>query len=93
MLTQDGQCDYNPYVLEFEDNFEGNSLDLSKWQIQPWGQGALQGQANQEYMSLEIPNTTNAIDGHFADLKNKLRSHNGLSTERKKKFIDEFFKA
>lgn len=44
-------------------------------------------------MSLEIPNTTNAIDGHFADLKNKLRNHNGLSTERKKKFIDEFLKA
>lgn len=44
-------------------------------------------------MSLEIPNTTNAIDGHFADLKNKLRNHNGLSRERKMKFIDEFFKA
>ena len=44
-------------------------------------------------INLEIPNTTNAIDGHFADLKNKLRNHNGLSIERKKKFIDEFFKA
>lgn len=44
-------------------------------------------------MSLNIPNTTNAIDGHFADLKNKLRNHNGLSTERKKKLIDEFLKA
>lgn len=42
---------------------------------------------------LQIPNTTNAIDGHFSDLKNKLRNHNGLSLERKKKFIDEFFKA
>lgn len=46
-----------------------------------------------ENMSLEIPNTTNAIDGHFADLKNKLRNHNGLSLTRKKKFIDEFLKA
>ncbi len=44
-------------------------------------------------MDLDIPNTTNAIDGHFADLKNKLRNHNGLSIPRKKKFIDEFFKA
>lgn len=44
-------------------------------------------------MSLNIPNTTNAIDGHFADLKNKLRNHNGLSLERKKKYMDEFFKA
>lgn len=42
---------------------------------------------------LNIPNTTNAIDGQFADLKNKLRNHNGLSLERKKKFIDEFLKA
>lgn len=42
---------------------------------------------------LKIPNTTNAIDGHFSDLKNKLRNHNGLSKERKIKFIDEFFKA
>ncbi len=42
---------------------------------------------------IKIPNTTNAIDGHFSDLKNKLRNHNGLSLERKKKFIDEFLKA
>jgi hypothetical protein len=42
---------------------------------------------------LNIPNTTNAIDGHFADLKNKLRNHNGLSLKRKMKFIDEFLKA
>ena len=44
-------------------------------------------------MPLNIPNTTNAIDGHFADLKNKLRNHNGLSLPRKKKFINEFLKA
>lgn len=44
-------------------------------------------------IGLGIPNTTNAIDGHFADLKNKLRNHNGLSIERKKKFIDGFLKA
>ena len=46
-----------------------------------------------DYLELNIPNTTNAIDGHFSDLKNKLRNHNGLSTVRKIKFIDEFFKA
>ena len=44
-------------------------------------------------MNLNIPNTTNGIDGLFSDLKNKLRNHNGLSEMRKKKFIDEFFKA
>lgn len=46
-----------------------------------------------DYIELKIPNTTNAIDGHFADLKNKLRNHNGLSKQRKMKFIDEFLKA
>tara|TARA_B100000809_G_scaffold91183_1_gene89719 strand:+ start:339 stop:482 length:144 start_codon:yes stop_codon:yes gene_type:complete len=43
-------------------------------------------------LNLNIPNMTNAIDGHFADLKNKLRNHNGLSMERKIKFIDAFLK-
>jgi hypothetical protein len=46
-----------------------------------------------DYYEMNIPNTTNAIDGHFADLKNKLRNHNGLSRVRKMKFIDEFLKA
>lgn len=41
---------------------------------------------------LGIPNTTNAIDGHFSDLKSKLRNHNGLSLTRKMKFINEFLK-
>lgn len=41
---------------------------------------------------LKIPNTTNGIDGHFSDLKNKLRNHNGLSEHRKKKFIDSYLR-
>lgn len=47
----------------------------------------------EDYQELMIPNTTNALDGVFSDLKNKLRNHNGLNIERKKKFIDGFFKA
>jgi hypothetical protein len=46
-----------------------------------------------DYMALDIPNTTNAIDGSFSDLKTKLGNHNGLSQVRKIKFIDEFLKA
>lgn len=46
-----------------------------------------------DHFELNIPNTTNAIDGHFSDLKNKLRNHNGLSISRKKKFINGFLKA
>ena len=45
----------------------------------------------EHYKELMVPNTTNAIDGVFADLKNKLRNHNGLSLRRKKKIIDDFF--
>jgi len=46
-----------------------------------------------DHRELNIPNTTNAVDGHFADLKNKLRCHNGLSPHRKRKFLDGFLKA
>lgn len=45
-----------------------------------------------DYPNLNIPNTTNAIDGQFSDLKNKLRNHNGLSIQRKKRFIDYYLK-
>ncbi|MDR2148586.1 MAG: transposase [Tannerella sp.] len=45
------------------------------------------------YFELNIPDTTNAVDGHFADLKNRLRNHTGLSEQRKMKFIDRFMKA
>ena len=45
-----------------------------------------------DYIELKIPNTTNMLEGHFSDLKNKLRNHNGLSMTRKKKFIDGFLK-
>jgi hypothetical protein len=41
---------------------------------------------------LDIPNTTNAIDGHFSDLKTKMRNHNGLSRVRKMKFIDAYLR-
>ncbi len=40
----------------------------------------------------KILNKTNAIDDNFSDLKNKLWNYNGLSLERKKKFINEFLK-
>lgn len=46
-----------------------------------------------DHLELKIPNTTNAIDGHFSDLKNKLRNHNGMALKRKIRFIDEFLKA
>ena len=41
---------------------------------------------------LGIPNTNNGLEGKFTDLKTKLRNHNGLSKERRKIFIDLYFK-
>jgi hypothetical protein len=46
-----------------------------------------------DYSEVGIPNTNNALEGIFTDLKTKLRNHAGLSKERRKKFIDESFKA
>jgi beta-glucanase (GH16 family) len=31
--VSDGICNSNPWVLVFEDDFDGNTLDLSKWEI------------------------------------------------------------
>jgi len=48
-------CNNDPWVMVWEDDFEGNSLDLSKWHVRPWGEGALYGNggATQEYNSLD----------------------------------------
>ncbi len=46
-----------------------------------------------DYIELGIPNTNNALEGMFTDLKSKLRNHNGLSKLRRMKFIDEYFRA
>jgi hypothetical protein len=46
-----------------------------------------------DHIEIGIPNTNNALEGMFADLKNKLRNHAGLSKVRCEKFIDEYFKA
>ena len=45
-----------------------------------------------DYSGIGIPNTNNALEGTFTDLKTKLRNHNGLSKLRRKIFIDEYFK-
>ena len=47
----------------------------------------------EHYKELNIPKTTNDLEGSFAALKKRLNNHNGLTLKRKKKFIDGFFKA
>ena len=44
----------------------------------------------EENPQLEIPNTTNRLEGFNAQLKRALRNHNGMNETNKKKFIDSF---
>lgn len=41
-----------------------------------------------DHMELNIPNTTNGLEGIFSDLKTKVRVHAGLKPKRKQKLID-----
>ncbi len=47
VMTEEGSCNQNPFVLVFEDNFASTSIDLSKWYLQPGG--SLDESPNQEY--------------------------------------------
>lgn len=43
----------------------------------------------QRYPDLKIPNTTNSLDGFFAQMKKLLRVHNGLLEERRNRVVFE----
>jgi hypothetical protein len=43
----------------------------------------------QKYPELNIPNTTNTIDGYFAGVKKKVAQHHGLRKDRRFKVISE----
>lgn len=57
------QCNNHPWTLVFCDEFTDDTLDLSMWEIQPWGQGGLYGNDgnNQEYNTLNNAIITNGI--------------------------------
>ena len=46
----------------------------------------------QRYPELNIPNTTNTIDGYFASLKKKIAAHHGLRRDRRYKMICELLR-
>lgn len=46
----------------------------------------------QRYPELNIPNTTNSIDGTFASVKKKVGAHHGLRRDRRFKVISELLK-
>ena len=45
-----------------------------------------------KYPELNIPNTTNTIDGYFASLKKKVAAHHGLRRDRRYRVICELLK-
>lgn len=45
-----------------------------------------------KYPELNIPNTTNSLDGSFSALKNKLAAHRGLRRDRRYKVISKLLK-
>jgi hypothetical protein len=46
----------------------------------------------QTYPELNMPNTTNTIDGYFASLKKKIAAHHGARRDRRYKVISELLK-
>jgi hypothetical protein len=46
----------------------------------------------QKYPELEIPNTTNSLDGYWSRLKNLLTAHRGKSPKRIKKIVTEILR-
>lgn len=62
------QCNNNDWVLVFEDEFNGNALDLSTWWLRPWGAGSLYGSngPTQEYNTLDNIAVENGMIRIFA---------------------------
>lgn len=46
----------------------------------------------QKYPELNIPNTTNSLDGYFSRVKNLLSAHRGKSKERIRKIVEEILR-
>lgn len=43
-----------------------------------------------DYPETGLPNTNNAIEGLFSDIKSKLRAHRGISKDNRKTLLDEY---
>ena len=43
-------------------------------------------------LELGLPNTNNALEGLFSDLKTKVRVHSGISRDHRRKLLDEYIK-
>lgn len=78
-ITEDGKSHYTHKTLR--------SAFLSLKRNMPWLWTFY------DHPELDIPNTNNGIESLNADLKTKLNLHKGISTERRKIFIQDFIKS
>jgi len=71
LLTSFSACNKNPFELAFEDNFNGDSLDLGKWELSPSTQGNYAGGQSLELRTL---NNVSISDGicHIIAKKEKI---------------------
>jgi beta-glucanase (GH16 family) len=67
------KCNNNSYEIVFEDNFNDLVLDTSKWEIQGYGQGAIQGGQNIEYNSLDNVSLSDGVCHIIAKKETVLR--------------------
>ena len=61
ILIDNGVCDTAKWQLVFEDNFEGDTLDLKKWHLQTHSQRTLTNSGSQEYNTLDNVVVKNGI--------------------------------
>ena len=45
----------------------------------------------EDFPVLDIPNTTNLLEGKFGDMKRLLKCHHGLKKKNKIRFIKDYF--
>jgi hypothetical protein len=45
-----------------------------------------------DFDKIDIPHINNALEDTFTNLKTKLRNYNGLAENRRKVFVDEYFR-
>jgi len=72
-LTQDGECNFDPWVTIFEDHFDDNSLDQSKW-VLPY-QGVIRDYDFSHEKQWYI--TNNIIDPPNLPITNNIEVSNG----------------
>jgi beta-glucanase (GH16 family) len=62
ILDEDPTCNTYNYYLVYSDEFDGNTLDLNKWGIRPWGQGEFILNSDGSYSNVQGYYTLDNVD-------------------------------